>query len=112
MTVTFPEGEAVNTKTVYVQVAFTGDYTVSAALNGEMLAQDSDKAGDYRVDMDEGDNRLSFYVADTAGNIRSFGKDLHVDVTPPQLSILEDLNGQSTAESHVYLEGHTRAARP
>lgn len=57
--------------------------------------------------MDEGDNRLSFYVADTAGNIRSFGKDLHVDVTPPQLSILEDLNGQSTAESHVYLEGHT-----
>lgn len=107
VTVTFPEGEAVNTKTVYVQVAFTGDYTVSAALNGEMLAQDSDKAGDYRVDMDEGDNRLSFYVADAAGNIRSFGKDLHVDVTPPQLSILEDLNGQSTAESHVYLEGHT-----
>ena len=107
VSVTFPEGEAVNTRTVYVQVAFTGNYTVSAALNGEMLAEGSTNTGDYRVDMDEGDNRLSFYVSDEAGNIRSFGKDLHVDVTAPQLSILHDLNGQSTSEGHVYLEGHT-----
>lgn len=107
VTVTFPEGDLFNTKTVYVQVTFTGDYTVSAALNGNMVAQDSDKAGDYRVDMDEGDNRVSFYVTDPVGNIRSFGKDLYVDVTAPQLSILRDLNGQSTSEGEVYLEGHT-----
>ena len=107
VSVTFPEEEAVNSRTVYVQVAFAGSYTVSAALNGEMLVEDSAQAGAYRVDMDEGDNRLSFYVADAAGNIRSFGKDLHVDVTAPQLSILRDLNGQSTSEGHVDLEGHT-----
>lgn len=107
VTVTFPEGEQINARTVYVQVAFTGEYTVSAAINGEMVTEGSDKAGDYRVDMEEGDNRLSFYVTDAQGNIRSFGKDLHVDVTAPQLSILKDLNGQSTGESSVYLEGHT-----
>lgn len=107
VSVTFPDGEFFNAKTVYVQVAFTGDYTVSAALNGEMVAEGSTSAGSYRVDMDEGDNRLSFYVTDTAGNIRSFGKDLYVDVTAPQLSILNDLNGQSTSEGRVYLEGHT-----
>lgn len=107
VSVTFPEEELVNTKTVYVQVAFDGDYTVSAALNGEMVTEGSATAGNYRVDMDEGDNRLSFYVMDPTGNIRSFGKDLHVDVTAPQLSILRDLNGQSTSDSYVYLEGHT-----
>lgn len=107
VTVTFPDGDNFNTRTVYVQVAFTGEYTVSAALNGEMVAEGSDKAGSYRVDMDEGDNRISFYVTDPSGNIRSFGKDLHVDVTAPQLSILKDLNGQSTSEGYVYLEGHT-----
>lgn len=107
VSVTFPEEELVNTKTVYVQVAFDGDFTVSAALNGEMVTEGSGTAGNYRVDMDEGDNRLSFYVTDPAGNIRSFGKDLHVDVTAPQLSILRDLNGQSTSDSYVYLEGHT-----
>lgn len=105
--VTFPEGEQVNSRTIYVQVAFTGNYTVSAAINGEIVTESSDKAGSYRVDMEEGDNRLSFYVTDAMGNIRSFGKDLHVDVTAPQLSILKDLNGQSTSESNVYLEGHT-----
>lgn len=107
VTVTFPEGDHFNTRTVYVQVAFTGDYTVSAAINGDMVTENSGQAGSYRVDMEEGDNRISFYVTDPSGNIRSFGKDLHVDVTAPQLSILQDLNGQSTAESYVYLEGHT-----
>ena len=107
VTVTFPEEDHLNTKTVYVQVAFTGEYTVSAALNGEMVAESSSRAGDYRVDMEEGDNRVSFYVTDKAGNIRSFGKDLHIDVTAPQLTILRDLNGQSTSDDHVYLEGHT-----
>ncbi len=107
VTVTFPEGEQVNTKTVYVQVAFNGEYTVSAALNGEMVTENNGRSGTYRVDMDEGDNRVSFYIADAAGNIRSFGKDLHVDVTAPQLSVLKDLNGQSTGEGYVYLEGHT-----
>ncbi|HJD23721.1 MAG TPA: hypothetical protein H9694_06195 [Firmicutes bacterium] len=107
VTVTFPEEEQVNSRTVYVQVAFTGDYTVSAAINGEMVTEGSDTAGSYRVDMEEGNNRLSFYISDAMGNIRSFGKDLYVDVTAPQLSILKDLNGQSTSEGYVYLEGHT-----
>lgn len=107
VSVTFPEEEHINLKTVYVEVTFTGTYTVSAALNGEMLMENMDQAGKYRVDMEEGENRISFYVADEAGNIRSFGKDLHVDVTAPQLSILRDLNGLSTSEDHIYLEGHT-----
>ena len=109
VSVTFPEGDQVNQTSLYVEVSFTGNYKVSGALNGEMLVQDADQAGRYRVDMEEGDNRISFYVADEVGNIKSFGKDLHVDVTPPQLSILEDLNGLSTSEEVVYLEGHTEA---
>lgn len=58
-----------------------------------MLVEGSSQSGNYRVDMEEGDNRLSFYVTDSLGNIRTFGKDVHVDVTAPQLSVLRDLNG-------------------
>ena len=107
VTVMFPEEEHLNTKTVYVQVTFTGSYTVSGALNDTMLVEGSSQSGNYRVDMEEGDNRLSFYVTDSLGNIRTFGKDVHVDVTAPQRSVLRDLNGQSTSENHVFLEGHT-----
>ena len=107
VSVTFPEQDNLNTKTITVQVAFTGDYTVSAALNGEMVCEDSKESGEYRVDMEEGDNRVAFYITDSSGNVRSYGKDLHIDVTAPQLSVLRDLNGQSTSGDHVYLEGHT-----
>ena len=107
VTVTFPEGDQLNTKSVQVNVAFTGNYTVSAALNGELLCEDSKEAGNYRVDMEEGDNRVAFYIKDENGNVRTYGKDLHIDATPPQLSILHDLNGRSTSDDHVYLEGHT-----
>ena len=107
VTVTFPEGDQLNTKSVQVNVAFTGNYTVSAALNGELLCEDSKEAGTYRVDMEEGDNRVAFYIKDENGNVRTYGKDLHIDATPPQLSILHDLNGRSTSDDHVYLEGHT-----
>ena len=109
VSVTFPEKDHLNTKTVYVDVKFDGNYTVSAALNGNMLLDSSGSQGSYRVDMEEGDNRVSFYVTDESGNIRSFGKDLYIDVTAPQLSVLEDFNGQSTSKNHVYLEGHTES---
>ena len=109
VSVTFPEKDHLNTKTVYVEVKFDGDYNVSAALNGNMLLESSISHGSYRVDMEEGENRVSFYVTDKSGNIRSFGKDLYIDVTAPQLSILEDINGQSTSKDYVYLEGHTES---
>ena len=113
VTVMFPEEEHLNTKTVYVQVTFTGSYTVSGALNDTMLVEGSSQSGNYRVDMEEGDNRLSFYVTDSLGNIRTFGKDVHVDVTAPQLSVLRDLNGQSTSEtvSYTHLDVYKRQNR-
>lgn len=105
-TITFPEKDVVNTKTVLVPVEFTGEYTVSAALNGELLVEGG-KSGQYRVDMKEGDNILVFYLEDPAGNLFSYVKSLQVDTVPPQLSIQRDLDGLSTPDSWVYLEGHS-----
>ena len=95
-----------NTKTILVPVEFTGEYTVSAALNGELLVEDG-KAAQYRVDMKEGDNTLVFYLKDPAGNLFSYIKSLQVDTVPPQLSVQRDLDGLRTSDGWVYLEGHS-----
>lgn len=105
-TIAFPEKDVVNTKTILVPVEFTGEYTVSAALNGELLVEDG-KAGQYRVDMKEGDNTLVFYLKEPAGNLFSYIKSLQVDTIPPQLSVQRDLDGLSTSDGWVYLEGHS-----
>ena len=105
-TIAFPEKDVVNTKTILVPVEFTGEYTVSAALNGELLVEDG-KAAQYRVDMKEGDNTLVFYLKDPAGNLFSYIKSLQVDTVPPQLSVQRDLDGLRTSDGWVYLEGHS-----
>ncbi len=105
-TIAFPEKDVVNTKTILVPVEFTGAYTVSAALNGELLVEDG-KAAQYRVDMKEGDNTLVFYLKDPAGNLFSYIKSLQVDTVPPQLSVQRDLDGLRTSDGWVYLEGHS-----
>lgn len=79
---------------------------MSAALNDELLVEGG-KSGQYRVDMKEGDNILVFYLEDPAGNLFSYVKSLQVDTVPPQLSIQRDLDGLSTPDSWVYLEGHS-----
>lgn len=107
VTVTFPEGLIINVPEVNVQVDCSNAYTVSAAINYEMLMEAQAAPGTFTVRMDEGDNQITFYIIDSAGNIKTFGKDYSVDVTAPQLSIMKDLDGLSTDEQTVYLEGHT-----
>jgi hypothetical protein len=107
VSVTFPEKDNLNTKSISVNVAFTGSCTVSAVVNDVLLCTDSAKSGDYAVTMAEGNNRIVFYVTDSTGNKKSFIRELHVDTTPPQLSVLKDLDKTTTAEDHVYLEGQT-----
>lgn len=106
-TVVYPEGDVINSRTLMVKVEFSGAYAVSAALNGELLIDGSAKAGEYRVDMKEGDNTIVFYLTDDAGNLHSYVKNLQVDTVPPQLSIQRNLDGLKTSDSYLYLEGHS-----
>lgn len=107
VSVSFPQAEQLNTRAVIADVAFTGAYTVSAALNGEMVCEGQKQPGSYRIDLEEGDNRVTFYLTDAAGNIRSFGRDFHVDTTPPVLRLHSDLDGLTTNARTVWLSGMT-----
>ncbi len=105
--VTFPQADRLNTRTVVIPVTFAEGCSLSVALDGGMILEDQTQPGDYRVDLAEGDNLLTFYVMDAAGSIRSFAKQLHVDTVPPVLSIRQDLDGLSTGDSSVWLSGRT-----
>lgn len=48
----------------------------------------------YRVNLEDGDNTVSFVVTDETGNAAEFSKDIYVDTVPPQLSVSEDINGK------------------
>lgn len=105
--VVFQEGDKTNMRTIKVSVNFDGDFTVSASLNGKTMIEDSKKDGDYRIDMEDGENKIIFILMNEKGNMKSFIKELYVDSTPPQLSIKNDINNTKTSEPYVYLEGYS-----
>ena len=49
--------------------------------------QGEKESGMYRVNLEDGDNTVSFVVTDETGNAAEFSKDIYVDTVPPQLSI-------------------------
>ena len=63
----------------------------------------------YRVNLEDGDNTVSFVVIDRTGNAAEFSKDIYVDTVPPQLSVSEDINGKVVTEGSIYLNGYTEA---
>lgn len=63
----------------------------------------------YRVNLEDGDNTVSFVVTDGTGNAAEFSKDIYVDTVPPQLSVSEDINGKVVTEGSIYLNGYTEA---
>ena len=66
----------------------------------------------YRVNLEDGDNTVSFVVTDGTGNAAEFSKDIYVDTVPPQLSVSEDINGKVVTEGSIYLNGYTEAPNP
>lgn len=103
----FPEADVSNSSTVLVPVTFSGNYKISAALNGSMVMEDQTLSGQYRLDMGEGDNTILFYVQDEQGNLFPYRKELQVDTISPNLSLVGELNGLRTSKRLVYLEGHS-----
>ena len=108
-TVQFPDESATNRTVVTVNVTFSGNCTVSATLNGELMLEQSTEAGDYSVELEEGDNTIVFMVSDANGNMASFVKELYLDSIAPQLSMARNLDGVTVDEDYIYVEGYTEA---
>lgn len=107
--VVYPEANMTNETALFAQVSFTGPYTVSATLNGELLLDKSPEAGKYQIDLKEGDNTIIFIISDDKGNMRSFMKELYLDSTAPQLALARDIQNTQTGDPFIYLEGYTEA---
>ncbi len=108
-TVAYPSESATNQTVVFADVAFTGDYSISAILNGELLLEKGDEPGKYQINLREGDNTIVFLVSDDDGNTRTFLKEIYLDSTPPQLAVNKDINHSSTGDSYIIIEGYTEA---
>lgn len=107
--VQYPEGGTTNQSTITVNVSFSGDCTVSAVMNEELMLDGSTEQGAYSVDLEEGDNTIVFLVSDGNGNMASFVKELYLDSIAPRLSMARNLDGVTTNESYIYVEGYTEA---
>lgn len=107
--VTYPEEQATNQEVIFAEVSFSGDCTVSATRNGELLMEDETVQGRYEIHLLEGDNAIVFLISDGQGNTATFLKDIYLDTTPPQLSLKRNLNNVRTSDSYIYVEGYTEA---
>jgi len=107
--VKYPVGDYSNQSTILVPVNFTKSYNVSATINGELVIDSSPTSGDYKVNLTEGENAIIFIVQDDNGNMRTFSKDLYVDLTPPHFALYNDVNNTVTDKTFIYLQGYTEA---
>src|SRR5699024_8942266 len=107
--VAYPEEQATNQSVIFAEVSYSGNCTVSATRNGELLMENETAQGRYEIHLLEGDNAVVFLITDEAGNTASFLKDIYLDSTPPQLSLKRNLDKISTGESYIYVEGYTEA---
>ena len=107
--VSYPEEQATNQTVVFAEVSFSGNCTVSAVRNGELLMENERTQGRYEIHLEEGENTILFLVTDEQGNTGTFRKDIYLDTTPPQLSLERNLSGATVTESYVYVEGYTEA---
>ncbi len=105
--VSFPEGSVLNQKFILAEVTLGGDYQIFASLNGNMLLEGETQGGQYRVDMEDGQNKILFQVKDKLGNTKTFYKELTVDTAPPQLAVKNNIQNLRTSQSHLYLTGYS-----
>ena len=99
------------TKNSFINATVTLDTnsTFDAYLGEQKILEGEKESGMYRVNLEDGDNTVSFVVTDGTGNAAEFSKDIYVDTVPPQLSVSEDINGKVVTESNIYLNGYTEA---
>ena len=107
--VTFPEESATNQPVLYADVSFSGNCTVSAVLNGLLMLDAESVQGEYAVNLEEGENTIVFLVTDDRENTAAFVKEIYRDSVAPQLSVKRNLDGISTGDSYIYVEGYTEA---
>ena len=99
------------TKNSFINATVTLDTnsTFDAYLGEQKILEGEKESGMYRVNLEDGDNTVSFVVTDGTGNAAEFSKDIYVDTIPPQLSVSEDINGKVVTEGSIYLNGYTEA---
>ena len=107
--ISFQREEYWNSLTLPVEIQFSNEYLVYVIVDDEMVIKDETEAKTYAVPVHEGDNTVIVLLKDAQGNINTEEKQIYVDVTAPQLSVNEDLDGKITKESFIYVQGYSEA---
>lgn len=103
----FPQNDVINSKSIRLFADFEKPILMSIYINDKMVIEKTNKAGDYRIDLTEGENTVGVVMVDDRGNIKSEEKSFYVDTYPPQLNILTDLDGKRVTTPSVFITGKT-----
>lgn len=106
----FPDKQNINYKTIKISTSFKKPLLMSIFVNDAILIDKTDKAGDYSLDMRDGENKVSVAIQDDRGNIKTEEKIFYVDTYPPQLQLTTDLDGKRVKTSAVFISGKTEPA--
>lgn len=104
-TITFPDYSSTREDVILVNVDCPPDVTAGVYLDGTLLIEDAG-AGDYELNLSEGEHEVLAYLKDKYGNIKTFTKIINVDKTPPVVS-LNYADSIRTTNDHIILEGMT-----
>lgn len=100
----------INSKSLKVGTEFEKPIKMSVYINDEAYVEDSNKSGNYNVNLLDGENKVGIVFKDDKGNIKTEERNYYVDTYAPQLTIDTDLDGKRVSTSTVVVSGKTEPA--
>ncbi len=107
--VNFPQFDVLNENEVEIPVTLNGNYGVMVEDNGKKVFEhDLLESGEYSftIPLIDNSNHLEYFIVDAEGNMKSWGYDYYVDITPPNLSLTADYNNIVTEEEVACIKGN------
>lgn len=108
--VDFGKSEYINSRSQMIPISYEEPILMSIYINDAAYIINSDKPGDYRVDLLDGENKVRVVFTDGKGNIKTEEKIYYVDTYPPQLQVNTDLDGKHVTNPTVVVSGKTEPA--
>lgn len=97
-------------KFIMATVTMNSDCHFDAYINGDIKIENEEESGEYKINMNDGDNEIIFIVTDSNGNTKEFVKEIYVDTVAPTLSVSKDINNVITTKNYIYLSGYSEAS--
>lgn len=103
------EEDITSQNSITASISYKGNCEWKIFKDSVLVSGPEKEAGDYRIRLEDGNNKFYVLIIDYNDNILEFDKEIYVDTIAPALSVAEDVNKMVTSEDYIWLSGYSEA---